>query len=82
MRDCYIMFYLPPPRGYSGYTRLYDDTKFMVPAKSVASLEMMAVAWEVSMSEALERAIKNSFLLVDEHAIIDARRRLWPAPRA
>ena len=71
------MYDLPPPRGYRGETRRYDDTQFTVAAKNVASLELMAAAWDVSMSEALERAIMQAFLMVDEPFMIEARRRLW-----
>ena len=76
------MFYLPPPIGYSGETRRYDDTQFMVAAEHVAALEMMAAAWDMTMSEALGRAVTWSFKRVDEHALTDARRRLWPVDDA
>ena len=73
------MYQLPPPKGFTGETRRYDATQFMVSAEHVAALEMMAAAWDVSMSEALERAITTAYLLVDEGALAAARRRFWPA---
>ena len=73
------MYQLPPPKGFTGEPRLYYDTQFRVADVHVAALEMMAAAWDVSMSEALAAAVTTAYLLVDEDALAAARRCFWPA---